>query len=583
MTLGDMEEALGLVPLSPSEDKTAGVHVHFVFLLPDLLLVPTIAEGGKTFEFMGYPDDSILWAQHDDPHTPEPVDPSQPISAVTVVHNFVEHRASLYNLDALLRVMPDVFPWWRARAPDLPDGDIIEASSSSSVLSMHVWNDDGRARWNQDAKMYLSDCLEQAIAAVQHLQRAAAFGTKESARLLTLPDLPIVIPCSVIEAGDGFEKELFGSLRMNLESVYLRHFRPTPQVEAEPLMAALDAIEAGHPFLGVEDLFRDAVASTKTGSYWPAIVQAATSAELLVHALARILRWEDGARPEEVRGSLNQGGSSILAYANTHVGKKIGGVWDGTKPGPVGEWSRHLIDVRNSALHAAAPVTRAQAMRGVDTAIGLLDFIKGQLTHTRILKYPLTAAALLGEPGLRARNRWTSEVEQAFADLPNFAKRFEHWRRMSEVAPPREDYGPDDAMLVAVAAPAWRDVVWVAHARDRAWAAVARLTEPLPLHLQVGLYEARAMDRSNRGAACAEPVSMAFPGLRSWERTGDWKLAYRLLPEHACLRSRDDLDLLFAKTIVSTKQRRHGPAFYLSLRNTSLRCSLEARSWPGDR
>lgn len=522
------------------------VQIFFLFLFPFALPLPVPVPGPVApFDFVRWPGDDMVWALNTDGfEEPSPDAMTRPVTQIQLVHNLISHRAPFHGLEAMLRSVSEVWPWL-PRQPEAADPleqmTGLEHDVDVSIVSVRVIHADGDQRWREDPDAYLGACLDEALAAARELQRAAAMSISETSQpLISRPLLPPVIPCSTLKLHADSSTTACLDLLPNVDSTGWRHFEPPKHdADQERVQAALDTISVGNPFLPVQDRLHDAILSVRSGSYWSGLIHSAAAAEILMHILARSLAWEEGATPEATAKDLDRGNSSMLAFAASHVGKKLGGPWDGTHPGIVRDWKTHIIDKRNRALHAGLPVLETEAKEAVETALALVEFVKGLLVGQRVLpKYPLTATFLISEPGLRTRGRFTRKVRAALGDVPGAAHRFQLWREHLETDPAPRSAPQEDCLLVAVYDPADRSLSWVVHHRSATWAAKAEIVGPLPTLVQDSLN--RLLD-DFEGSPPPGIIDMVMPGLRGWRQTSPWLPAYRLLPSRACLRTMDDM------------------------------------------
>lgn len=535
-TKGDGPEESSAEGSARTDGAEGRLYVHFLFLTPHPLALPHSAKGAP-FDFHQWPGDDMVWALNEDPAAPEPDDPDRPSVSIQLVHNVLAQRAPLDAVDTLMEAMPLIWPWSeRGSRAGLAHNSLPDQEADVSVVSVQVCNLGGLARWEADEEQYVEECLDQAVAACQDLQRAAGLASHEADALISAPLLPVLIPCSVVRDDQNGFQPLSTFAIPNTQSLQFRHFEPAKDVSMESIQAALAATEAGNPFIPVDDLSREAIWSVRTGSYWSALVQAAAAVELLVHTLARFMAWEGGMTPIEAAADLQRSTSSMLTFASEHVGKRLGGTWEGTVPGPVRDWSVDLIQKRNLVLHAGLPVSEGEAKRGVDAAFGLVEFAKSRVVTQRALpKFPLAAAALIGEPGLSSRGRFTRKVRAALDEEPNFLHRFRLWREYLEAGAAPVSPRAEECLLIGVYDISTDSLSWVVQHNSRLWAAKAQLTGPLPAKVQ---HSMDGLPERLRNGGFSGVADVPLPGVRSWRRSSDWMHSYGLLPSRACMRTK---------------------------------------------
>ena len=160
------------------------------------------------------------------------------------------------------------------------------------------------------------------------------------------------------------------------------------------------------------------------------------------------------------------------------------------------------------------------------------------LTDKTLAKYPLIAAALLGEPCLRERGKYTPRVQTAVNENPDFMRRFRIWREHLEAGPPPDNPPKHECLLLGVYDATTNEHQWVVQHHARLWAAKARLTEPLPSLVQKSPNQLQTKLLND---GFTHQVSQALPGHRQWEQTSEWIPSYQLLPGRPCLREKSDI------------------------------------------
>jgi hypothetical protein len=157
------------------------------------------------------------------------------------------------------------------------------------------------------------------------------------------------------------------------------------------------------------DLHRQAlVASNFEGDTRLAALLAGLSAESLLDDLLLHLLWDEGLTPEDAL-PLWKPGLDNRVRSDYH--QRIGGNWDTTGSGAIGNWSTCVADLRHRVVHGTYIPTRSEARRAIVVVDELMRFLCDRLAKHEVLRtYPRTALVLAGQPGLEKRGAVTKRI-----------------------------------------------------------------------------------------------------------------------------------------------------------------------------
>jgi hypothetical protein len=183
----------------------------------------------------------------------------------------------------------------------------------------------------------------------------------------------------------------------------------------DPLFAYLEHQEDAHAAIAV------------LGDYRAGAVHTATAAEVLFDTLLRLMLWEEGAVPDDVRTVFDDEG--LRTRVRTRFAARLGGSWDLTGSGPVAVWESGVARTRHRVVHAGYRPTRDEAQSSFKALQLLDDFMRDRLVENRYT-YPKTTLLLLGEPGLRRRKAWSQRMAKVAAGVSVHASlaQFNRWR-----------------------------------------------------------------------------------------------------------------------------------------------------------
>ena len=431
---------------------------------------------------------------------------------------------------------------------DPPFGPLESDRIYTSDVSMWQWRALGSdAPSNAElVERRMRNALAISIFAVASLQRATQAMRRSPLTILTHERLPFVIPAVVRNAGDIGKSE---SASVTLLAVQpdVSHLQPEPFTDED--MRLLNKVRArmeGGAFSAHLDMHREAhVALDRHGDYRLAALLSGIAAESLLDELILHLMWEEASTPEDAAANWHDG---LVSRVRTELPRRVGGSWDMTQRGPIGDWSQDVAALRHRVAHAAYIPSAEEAQASFRALNGLVTHLCDRLAHPEVLRaYPRTAIVLAGENGLRRRGGYTRVVRDLEAD-PNevlwnetFYRWREAWRRT------RQDLllgarVPDqqNASLLAIRHPD-RRVCWVLHDRRQHLAVEVELAddEPHPGFLE----QIHALaDRTHLGTGYRLPLSfgIAYAGASIMQPGTTWVEEYHHVPMTEVMVDRSD-------------------------------------------
>lgn len=515
------------------QTQTVGQFIAIYFLFP--LPLPLGFEDKQKFTFTEEPspEEAALAVERDPSLSLDQAMEQLPARTASVLHHKImapaDHASWLFTLAA------EVMPWGYAVVD--PPEPLPDLTQSASVLEVAVIT--GEQEPDQST---ISDAFDYAVECAQRIQDAHYLHTRTPTPTLTRGLLPVIVPAGTASVGEG-RLPGPGSAMLFLNE------RPLERLGAQPVVndefgSAWAVIQHGHPLSRFIDLEREAAWALRgSDNPWAALLGAATASEYLLNTLLQMLMWEDGLTPELAAPAFAPT-RAVATRLDPDVNSRLGGDWSVRGRGPVGQWHREVAGVRNLALHLGREVTRDEALTALDRVSGLGTFIAGRLaTAANVAKYPRTALAFVGQPGLERRGRWTRRVKNvAQSDLA--FDRFMRWRhtlarrwegaRTPSLAAKMETLavlGPDSS------------VYWVLVDRSTYLAAPARLLPGALTEVQrQALRAIRAAHMEVRDAQAPHFVSILMHGANLAEPVGEWRDQNWLLPMSEILVAGDDLE-----------------------------------------
>jgi hypothetical protein len=219
-----------------------------------------------------------------------------------------------------------------------------------------------------------------------------------------------VLVLNVRPGNVGALVEQIGSVDFHMvTAVYTRLRAGDPTIVAAERM-----IDARHSFL---DLGKNA----------EAIIQIATSCEVILDGLIGMTLWERGTAPEEAAETFSR---DLSARVKQVCSSLVGGRWD-LRAGIIGDWYERVAGLRNRVVHAAYQPSDTEVWASLGSADALSNYINDRL-FGRAHQYPITAWVFLGRPGFDQRGgapkRARSWLDEQTEDITVRIKDYSTWR-----------------------------------------------------------------------------------------------------------------------------------------------------------
>jgi hypothetical protein len=166
-----------------------------------------------------------------------------------------------------------------------------------------------------------------------------------------------------------------------------------------------------HPFVVYRDwLERAKHARQYEGDLESSLIFLQTASESLLRSLHHMAMVDEGRTSAEIQAEESRF-EAFKTLVESGLPNHIGGRWDLTLIGsPVGDYWRDLYGLRNRIVHGAHYLSFDETAAAFCSYSRLVDHINSCLLR-RVRSFPRTLLALLGEPGLRRRGRWSQFLE----------------------------------------------------------------------------------------------------------------------------------------------------------------------------
>jgi hypothetical protein len=219
-------------------------------------------------------------------------------------------------------------------------------------------------------------------------------------------------------------------------SLFLAHMNVPDSAREEPLSDAemeqlgtfLSLLSRGHPLVAYAERSLDARrVLVQEGDTATAVILTQTSVEVLLDGVLTLMLWEEGT---SVLAATEIFGAALPRRVRREYAPRLGGRWDPTAPGPVGDFFTVLAPLRGRVVHGAHVPTPAEAHAATAVADGVDAFVRDRLAARRN-RYPRTALLTLGQPGLERLGAWGGRIRQ-FAERadeePDWLTSYRTWR-----------------------------------------------------------------------------------------------------------------------------------------------------------
>lgn len=437
-----------------------------------------------------------------------------------------------------------LFETARRALPKLPEPNDVSAPrlpQERTIVEMAVPVSD------DDRKEVLSDAFDDGLECLREFQRAYYLvGGHYPITLATRERMPFGIPMGLRRVTE--DEDIWpDGLNIMLLNMNLQRETRLPDLTDDQLKGisgAMSGAERRHAFAVYAEFIRESrLALERDGDYRAAVVFSATAAEVLLDDLLSYLLWEEGNRPEE--GAIVFDKGFLLSRVRSEYHPRLGGDW-GPSSQPIEAWRLFTASVRHRVVHAGHEPDVEAARRAVEATGALEDFVVTRVIDQKTIgRYPRTALRLLGEPGLRRRNRFSKRIEQLMhdPDEPHWDSTFFRWRAtMNRLRKESRDLlpapGAPESVVVLVCRPDGRHYFAV---HDRAAGVAGVVDEPQHLPSPYAEQVALALERL-AAEPPAEEQSLALMDLEPWATPVDWRPQYRVLPLAGVMLDRQDID-----------------------------------------
>jgi hypothetical protein len=190
---------------------------------------------------------------------------------------------------------------------------------------------------------------------------------------------------------------------------------------------ALNGLRMGRPFM-YSNLWhgRAQRAFRIRGDRADGVVNLQTAVESMLYDLLRGLLIDEGTTFDEITSAL-AGELTFKRLLTSKVAERLGGSWDVTKDGVVGEYWSHLYLLRNRVVHTGYLPGDREADLAQQSFLDFREFISERL-HERSFKYPRTLLAKVGVNGLERRGWMSARMKALCAQLTAEPRPF-YWPR----------------------------------------------------------------------------------------------------------------------------------------------------------
>lgn len=317
----------------------------------------------------------------------------------------------------------------------------------------------------EDVVRDLGACFERCLSELNRLVRVVNQIAGTSLPLLRTEQLDPFVP---VEQFDPQSQEWRKDRLLVLRVPGFGSTSRLTATQEEQLNAAIDLQGAPGIMLSLvrhrDWLERAKYAKSQQGDYESAVVALQTSVEVLMRAVHHLALVDLGHTASQIEAVTSEAATSFNKLHKTVLPTLLGGDWSSKSSASV-VFARDLYGARNQIAHAGRALTRQDADAASAAYDGIVELIIARLLH-KPSRYPRTALALLGRPGLERRGRWSGYFERYVASVADEPDSF--WL-------------PFDAREApCLSALLFRNEVgvWGWYVIDRAWRLGAAISEP---------------------------------------------------------------------------------------------------------
>jgi hypothetical protein len=477
---------------------------------------------------------------------PAPPPPEPTLKVSICLHHAEQRDTTAETVDTLIEIAQKAFP-----TLEISGADDRRASSSPTgtltVAEIVVWLPEDVQKLDasdEPARQMdvLSTAFDSGLAALRLVQEAHYLTTRRPMTPCVRERLPMVIPFAVRVAEEDEPKPTWPSAI----SLFITRLDPTgvrvgfDDEQLRLFTSSVEALDPDRAFSTLPGLKNAATNALDAGQYLQAVVLVATACEVLLGDLLAHLLWEECATPDAAAEVMVRPFATKLT---SEYHGRLGGRWTTTGGGPIAEYERQLLHVRHRAVHAGANPSLEEARSAFRAADHLEHFISDRLA-TSVRRYPITALAFCGRPGLQRRNALSRFVVDLMDDPTEvrWIETFGRWRvaltwRIAAMA--GEQPSPN-LQQAATALTIGIDGIerWWRVDRDAYVACAAMRPDLQPGHLS-------KIERMHEGVAAHPergPISALFRDVTAEPVLPEkWLRLDQVLPLHFVMRDRSDL------------------------------------------
>lgn len=289
-----------------------------------------------------------------------------------------------------------------------------------------------------DEEVDPSDCFDEALRQIRHVQRAYAAVEQREVLLVSHGTLPPIVPMWHGTIPDwGLQPEpgplvpfFLGPTRLT-PSDGLGDLTDEKLDRLAPMSRQLtEATTLGN----YTDLRREAMTQLRVHGNWRlAALTVAIAGEIMLDTILLHLHWEEGTEIQDAARlfMLSERASHVWRVKSCFA-ELLGGSWSLEAPGPVRDYHQNVALIRHRIAHSGYDPSHAEAEAALNTLLDLERFVGDRLTHSDNLNvYTRTARAWCGNNGLAERGRLTRRVRELIADPsePPWSDTFERYRQ----------------------------------------------------------------------------------------------------------------------------------------------------------
>lgn len=178
----------------------------------------------------------------------------------------------------------------------------------------------------------------------------------------------------------------------------------------------------------IADHMSRAHAEFRAGDRRAAILSLAIACELMLDTALAATLWEDGKTPREAADVWAQS-STVTGRVKRLYASRLGGNWSLDGEGPMAQWRKQIVDVRNRIVHSGRFPTQEEVEAAGDAVTTMNTFVTGRLV-AKWREYPRSMAVLAGPTTVRqhADAGQLGAVLEALERSSVFAVDFHRWR-----------------------------------------------------------------------------------------------------------------------------------------------------------